>query len=298
MTLIAFSPAVAAATGDMVWRLQLVPRKADRSGPARHFGAVARRQIRRLKEFGHDWPAASLRSGTAAGANNAMTSERNDPPMGPKPMGTPLEPTSAASAAASSRPADTAKPTDPKATEAKPASAKPADTKPAASSTAASTATPRSEAKPVPPAAPRRGMGFAGVAVVALIVSAVVAAGLIVLAPRWMPMVSSAPASDPRVAELSTRLDQLAARPVGDPAQSEALRAQIAKLQDELARLSKEQDATADALAQVAGEIDDIKPPQGSRRRRGLAAAARQAGAAAGRCRQRARAYPRHARRA
>ncbi len=27
MTLIAFSPAVAAATGDMVWRLQLVPEK-------------------------------------------------------------------------------------------------------------------------------------------------------------------------------------------------------------------------------------------------------------------------------
>jgi len=193
-----------------------------------------------------------------------MTSERNDPPMGAKPMGTPLEPTSAASAAASSRPADTAKPADPKATDAKPAPAKPADAKPAASSATPSTPPPRSETKPVPPVQPRRGMGFAGVAVVALVVSAIVAAGLIVLAPRWMPMVSSAPPPDPRVAELSARLDQLAARPVGDPAQSETLRAQVAKLQQELARLSKEQDATADALAQVASEIDDIKPPQGA----------------------------------
>ncbi len=192
-----------------------------------------------------------------------MTSERNDPPMGAKPMGTPLEPTSAASAAASSRPADTAKPAEPKATDAKSAAPKPVDAKPAASSAAASASPPRSETKPVPPAAPRRGMGFAGVAVVALVVSAIVAGGLIVLAPRWMPLVSSAPAPDPRVAELSARLDQLAARPVGDPAQSETLRAQIAKLQEELARLSKEQDATADALAQVASEIDDIKPSQG-----------------------------------
>jgi hypothetical protein len=192
-----------------------------------------------------------------------MTSERNDPPMGAKPMGTPLEPTSAASAAASSRPADPAKSAEPKTTDTKPAAAKPADAKPGASSAAASAPPSRSETKPAPPAAPRRGMGFAGVAVVALVVSAIVAAGLIVLAPRWMPMVSSAPAPDPRVAELSARLDQLAARPVGDPAQSEALRAQVAKLQEELARLSKEQDATADALAQVASEIDDIKPPQG-----------------------------------
>lgn len=192
-----------------------------------------------------------------------MTSERNDPPMGAKPMGTPLEPTSAASAAAS-RPADTTKPVEPKAADTKPSTAEPADTKPAASSATATQPPPRSEAKPVPPAAPRRGMGFAGVAAVALVVSAIVAAGLIVLAPRWMAMVSSAPAPDPRVAELSARLDQLAARPVGDAAQSETLRAQIAKLQEELARLSKEQDATANALAQVAGEIDDIKPAQGT----------------------------------
>lgn len=191
-----------------------------------------------------------------------MTSERNDPPMGPKPLGTTLEPTSAASAA-SSRPADTTKPAEPKAADAKSATAKPADTKPAAPSATATQVPPRSETKPAPPA-PRRGMGFAGVAVVALIVSAIVAAGLIVLAPRWIPMVSSAPTPDPRVAELSARLDQLAARPVGDPTQSETLRAQIGKLQEELARLSKEQDATADALAQIAGEIDDIKPVENS----------------------------------
>jgi hypothetical protein len=114
----------------------------------------------------------------------------------------------------------------------------------------------------MPPAPSRRGMGLIGVAIVALVVSAIVAGALIVTAPRWMPMLGAgkAPPQDPRVIELSTRLDQLAARPVGDPAQAESVRTQIAKVQEDLGRLAKEQEATADALAQVAGEIDDIKP--------------------------------------
>lgn len=193
-----------------------------------------------------------------------MTS--SDQPKDAKPMGTPLEPTSVASAAASSRPSE-AKPAETKPLDSKPTDSKPIDSKPTDSKSAVSAASkappPRPEPKPAPPSAPRRGLGLIGVALVALIVSAIVAGALIVAAPRWTPMLGAAkapPAQDPRVAELAARLDQLAARPAADPTQTDAVRTQIAKLQEEFARLAKEQEATADALAQVASEIDDIKP--------------------------------------
>ncbi|MGE0152610.1 MAG: mitofilin family membrane protein [Reyranellaceae bacterium] len=205
-----------------------------------------------------------------------MTSERNDPPLGDKPadapagkpiekpiekpvdkpMGTTLEPTSAASKAR-------AEPKTPQP-DATPMESKPASTSPSK---------PASPPTPSLPSSPSRGMGFLGVLVLAVIVSGIVAGALIYFAPRWTPLLGlhpapapsaapapQAPAADPRVAELAARLDQLAARPAADPAQGATLRAQIGKLQDDLAKLAKEQEATADALAQVAGEIDDIKP--------------------------------------
>jgi hypothetical protein len=182
-----------------------------------------------------------------------------------KPKGTALEPTSAASAARA----------EPKAAETKIP-----ESKSAASPTAKAPAAPP---PPKPAVASRGGMGFAGVAVVALIVSAVVAGALIAFAPRWMPMVGmrataptaapvAAPTPDPRVAELAARVEQLAARPATGPAQADATtREQITKLQGELTRLGKEQEATADALAQVVGEIDDIKPAQGAANAEALA---------------------------
>lgn len=202
-----------------------------------------------------------------------MTSERNDPPIGSRPLGTPMEPTSAAP---SSRPADAGKPADAKRSEPKPSETKPATAAKSAASAAGSspagssaTAAPRTEAKPAPSTpSPRRGLGVVGAAFVALIVSVAVAAAMIVTAPRWTPLLgdnassapAAAPAADPRIAALAARVDQLAARPASDSAPTEALRTQLAKLQEDMARLAKEQDATADALAQVAGEIDDIKP--------------------------------------
>ena len=181
-----------------------------------------------------------------------------------KSKGTALEPTSAASAASSAASAARA---EPKSAETKIPESKPA--------VSPATKTPAAPPPPRPAVVSRGGMGFAGVAVVALIVSAVVAGALIAFAPRWMPMVGmraaaptaapvAAPAPDPRVAELAARVEQLAARPATGPAQADGTREQIAKLQGELARLAKEQEATADTLAQVAGEIGDIKPGQGA----------------------------------
>jgi hypothetical protein len=201
-------------------------------------------------------------------SNDPFFGNSNDGKPGEKPadkpadkaMGTALEPTSAASTAASSARSET-KPAQTKIPESKPAASPPP--KPAAATVVS-----------------RGGMGFAGVAVVALIVSVLVAGALIYFAPRWTPMLGmrvnapasvAAPAPDPRVAELAARVEQLAARPASDPAQADGVRGQIAKLQEELTRLSKEQDATTDALAQVAGEIDDIKPAQGAANTEALA---------------------------
>lgn len=187
--------------------------------------------------------------------NDSISGEKasGDKQPADKPLGTRLEPTSAA--------------TPPRAFDAKPADAKPADVKPAASPASKAASAPRADARPAAPAAARGGMGIVGVVLVALIVSALVAGALIVFAPRWTALVGlrpspAAPAADPRVAELAQRVDQLAARPAADPSQADALRGQIAKLQDEMARLAKEQEATADALAQVAGEMDDLKPAE------------------------------------
>jgi hypothetical protein len=193
------------------------------------------------------------------------TNGKPDEKPADKSLGTALEPTSAASAATNSA-ASATRP------ETKSAQTKIPESKQAAAP----------PPKPAPAAASRGGMGFAGVALVALIVSAVVAGALIFFAPRWTPMLgmratapaqapAAAPAPDPRIAELAARVEQLAARPASDPAQADGLRGQIAKLQGELARLGKEQEATADALAQVAGEIDDIKPVQGAANTEALA---------------------------
>lgn len=183
-----------------------------------------------------------------------MTNET--PSKDDKPKGTTLEPTSAASTAA-----------------AKP----PADFTPSSDKTAASkTAAPQPAAAKPPATTPSRGMGLFGTLLVAVIASALVAAVLVALAPRWTPLLglaqpaaappapAPAPPPDPRIAQLGERLDQLAARPVVDPAQAEATRTQLARLQEEIARLAKEQDATADALAQVADGIDDVKPQAGA----------------------------------
>jgi hypothetical protein len=201
-----------------------------------------------------------------------MTSERNDQPSdnksdgkpgenaSDKPMGTALEPIPAAGAARS---------------EARPAEPKPSDYKPTSSpATKAAATPPPPRPASAAPNATRAGMGLAGVAVVALIVSALVAGALVFFAPRWTPMLgmratppsatTAAPTQDPRVAELAARVEQLSARPAADPNQADGLRGQIGKLQEDLARLTREQNETSDQLAQVAGAMDDIKPAEGA----------------------------------
>lgn len=185
-----------------------------------------------------------------------MNSERNDPPTGSRPAGTPLEPVGpTGSAASTAKPADAAaKPSAASAAGAGPA-AKP-DEKPAAKTAArpAAASTPAS-------ASPRRGMGVAGVAMVALVVSIVVAGVLIATAPRWTKLVPgmAAPAApapapaqpDPRIAELATRIEQLASRPSGDAGASQTLSSQIAALREELTRLAGAQKNASETLARL-----------------------------------------------
>lgn len=203
-----------------------------------------------------------------------MSSERNDPPLGAKPAGTPLEPTSATSSASASAAAgrpDAAKNDSPKSDAPKSDAAKAAAAK--AGESPSKSSVPSSPAKPAgaapaagssaaTAAAPRRGLGLAGVAIVALVVSIVVALALIATAPRWTPLVPGLardvpPAAatgsaqpDPRIAELAARIEQLASRPSPAPA-SESVGADVAGLREELARLAGAQKATADALAKI-----------------------------------------------
>ena len=187
-----------------------------------------------------------------------MNSERNDPPTGSRPAGTPLEPVGpAGSTASAAKPAEaTAKSSAASAAGAGPA-AKPDDkpaAKPAARPAAASTALPAS-------AAARRGMGVAGVAIVALVVSIVVAGVLIATAPHWTKLVpgmaaqpapTPAPAQpDPRIAELAARIEQLASRPSDDAGASQALAPQIAALREEFDRLAGVQKSASETLARL-----------------------------------------------
>ncbi|MGE0658132.1 MAG: hypothetical protein AB7O63_01450, partial [Reyranellaceae bacterium] len=104
-------------------------------------------------------------------------------------------------------------------------------------------------------------MGIAGVAIVALVVSIVVAGVLIATAPRWTKLVPgmAAPAApapaptqpDPRIAELATRIEQLASRPSGDAGASQTLSSQIAALREELTRLSGAQKSASETLARL-----------------------------------------------
>ena len=147
-------------------------------------------------------PASRDRSGASQESEFwTMSSERNDPPLGAKPAGTPLEPTSATSSASASAAAgrpDAAKNDSPKSDAPKSDAAKAAAAK--AGESPSKSSVPSSPAKPAgaapaagssaaTAAAPRRGLGLAGVAIVALVVSIVVALALIATAPRWTPLV-------------------------------------------------------------------------------------------------------------